>query len=955
MGCTNPQNPQCRNCNKDGLAILPVRYAVVPKSIPATLPAGLGDKVKDVSIDHHQYALRVLRQGYAYVYYERHPTNVLIKWETYGVSETGYLWKMNSHLQMSPVTSDPTCARSGHNLPASVIVIPTPEKCGKVWIAFSDHPWSAETYKDFQLHPASRAKRMQAFEPAKWIASGKYQHCLPATESNINQVLEYNPSFDPASLNEPLNIKGFTTRNGGASQAKLEREVTRHRVWMRKDQCAPLIKVMTEIGKSAKGPSKKPALLAVWDAMGIALELNNFYAEPMAWANQYQTEREFQIDGMMTLDNLQKLLTDHSTQVQARNRDLYNKLEVLPRNIAQRRARAQSLPADVQQREQDINDTLEYLEQHEIAQSLGYDDQLTRAYWESPAQRAATIARIRQEVDNLVVERGKAQERIIKHEWEKCQKKLDMRAYNDFKSEFEKFEDRLQKVLDQRHEDLIAWLQAGPFIDALTEFNPHNLMDGVAFENHIGDAIYGINRTAAGRAKLDEWIKEMKASDGNLVWRTLARNQAAAIPGLNLALEEAQRLKNEKVHATISNVTGYVQKTLKILVDVYKKSAGIANANEKALAGTATAFGVPIMPVRMINLNGFDRWAATTGDRIFKHFTVIESLSEMASEKLIQYMFAIRANIEHNVAISQIAKMIDSTQLERENTLAILRSGGEIPKPTASGSPQTTVKDVGTKSEIGPGYVAIRDQKAAWEKAIKGEKAPGILRDTRIGFLVLFIEGINTMKLLYDCNTKKDGKSFAMLAASFMSIGAAIADIVATQLKESPGAESIPYQKFKFGGAVLSVGAGIIGMVFDFMDAQKSLDRGQRPLFFAYLTKGVLGLANVTMTMLATLTYAAPLIGRATGSLAIANAAGQVGATATALIGRRILFMSLGAWVSVVSFGVQIIIWVITDDALEDWCSLSVFGIKRNSNASYSDSSVQQKALEKSLIEIGVI
>lgn len=954
MGSKNPQNPQCKNCNKEGLAILPVRYSVVPKKTISTLPSGLGAKVTDVSIQHHQYALRVLRQGYVYVYYERHPSNVLIKWETYGVSEAGYLWKMNSHLHMAPAPSDPTCARSGHNLPASVIVIPNPEKCGKVWIAFSDHPWSGEIYKEFQLHPASRARRMQPFEPEKWLSSGKYPHCLPATESDINQVLEYDPSFDPAWLNESSGFKGFTAKNGSAGQAKLEREVSRYPVRMRKGESAQLVKVMNEIGTSGEGPSKKPALIALWDAIGITHELNNFFAEPLAWANQYQIEREFQIDGMMSIDNLKKLLADHATRVQARNRALYNKLEVRPRNIAERRARAASMSADMQTREQDINDTLEYLEKNEIAQSLGYDDQLTRAYWETPSQRSATIAGIRRDVEKLVVEREKAQERIVNNEWEKCRKKLDMRAYNEFKSEFEKFENRLQKLMDQRSEDLIAWLQSGPFLDALTEFSRRDLLDGIAFENHVGEAIYGINRTAAGRAKLDAWIKEMKASEGNLIWRTLARNQDDAIPGVNLALEEAQRLKNEKVHATISNVAGYVQKTLKALGDVYKKSAGIAAANEKALAGTATAFGVPIQPVRLINLNGFDRWAATTGDRIFKYFTVAESLSEMASEKLIQYMFAIRGNIEHQAAISQIAKMIESAQLEREDTLAILRSDGQS-KPVVKVTMQSSSKGTGTNPETSTDHVSVRDQKAAWGKAIQGEKAPAILRDTRIGFLVLFIEGVNTMKLLYDCNTKKDGKSFALLAASFMSIGAAIADIVATQLKESPGAESIPYQKFKFGGAVLSVGAGVIGVVFDVIDAKKSVDRGQRPLVYAYFAKAVLGLANVAMTMLATFTYAAPLIGRVTGSVAIANAAGEVGAGAAALLGRRILFMSVGVWISVLSFGVQIIIWVITDDALESWCSLCVFGTKKDSSAAYTDISLQRKELEKSLIEIGVL
>lgn len=127
-------------------------------------------------------------------------------------------------------------------------------------------------------------------------------------------------------------------------------------------------------------------------------------------------------------------------------------------------------------------------------------------------------------------------------------------------------------------------------------------------------------------------------------------------------------------------------------------------------------------------------------------------------------------------------------------------------------------------------------------------------------------------------------------------------------------------------------------------------------LFMALFSQELEPLQNPgQFTMLAALTYSAPMIGRVTGSAAIANAAGQVGTRAAALIGQRILFMSVGAWISVLSFGVQIIIWVITDDALETWCSLSVFGIKRTANSAYGEISVHRKELEKSLIEIGVL
>lgn len=73
MALTNPQNPNCPNCNKSGLAILPVRYAVVPLDISAKLPESLGDKVTSTKLSHNKYALRTLRQGFLYLLHEKHP------------------------------------------------------------------------------------------------------------------------------------------------------------------------------------------------------------------------------------------------------------------------------------------------------------------------------------------------------------------------------------------------------------------------------------------------------------------------------------------------------------------------------------------------------------------------------------------------------------------------------------------------------------------------------------------------------------------------------------------------------------------------------------------------------------------------------------------------------------------------------------------------------------------
>jgi hypothetical protein len=130
--------------------------------------------------------------------YEKHSRGSHIKWEVYSVAEDGTLWTQLSIHAIKPIDTPPTCSRSGHNFPASLIALEDPEKCGKVWIAFSEHAWSEDTFKLFESDPKLRDKRMQTFLPATWIKARGYRHGLEGTQANVEQVIEYRDGFhDP--------------------------------------------------------------------------------------------------------------------------------------------------------------------------------------------------------------------------------------------------------------------------------------------------------------------------------------------------------------------------------------------------------------------------------------------------------------------------------------------------------------------------------------------------------------------------------------------------------------------------------------------------------------------------------------------------------------------------------------------------------------------------------------
>jgi hypothetical protein len=64
--------------------------------------------------------------------------------------------------------------------------------------------------------------------------------------------------------------------------------------------------------------------------------------------------------------------------------------------------------------------------------------------------------------------------------------------------------------------------------------------------------------------------------------------------------------------------------------------------------------------------------------------------------------------------------------------------------------------------------------------------------------------------------------------------------------------------------------------------------------------------------------------------------------------------LNLGYWVIVGTFSIQFFIWDITDDGLQDWCSLCVFGGKRHAPDGYLSVKEQSKALEDAMVAIGV-
>lgn len=195
---TTPKNNQagCPFCLKKGLPILPVRYAIarddIGKGKPAPRLGGpFGDGVQENDLPGGQhYTLRLMRPGYLYVCNEKRGS-----WDAYVVTEKGYLYPFASEIKHSVLEKMDTnkvqtidsllqppkeaiefsCQREpDHPYLARCIMIPDASSAERIWLGFSDTPWTKRVWKA-HTNAKERARHMRELRLDLW-KGGSHRH-----------------------------------------------------------------------------------------------------------------------------------------------------------------------------------------------------------------------------------------------------------------------------------------------------------------------------------------------------------------------------------------------------------------------------------------------------------------------------------------------------------------------------------------------------------------------------------------------------------------------------------------------------------------------------------------------------------------------------------------------------------------------------------------------------------
>jgi hypothetical protein len=253
---TDPK--KCEYCDKRGVPIVPLRYAVAPAGAGA--PKSEGPAIALPAAAAH-YTRRLLRSGYLYVYDEARD-----RWDLYFVTPQAHYFKLANTPGVTPIlpTKPFACPDEGHRAVASCITIPDAARATKVWLGFSDVQWTEAT-KAKHADEAYRKRHMRCVDVKDFAAGADAKHCL-GVHTIGTHVAEH--ALDAKAASKALGWSPFA-------------------VDARKEQTARLIQECENLYKG------KGFAVVLDDPTGVAAELDalmtrnlNLFMEQSSWKRQ---------------------------------------------------------------------------------------------------------------------------------------------------------------------------------------------------------------------------------------------------------------------------------------------------------------------------------------------------------------------------------------------------------------------------------------------------------------------------------------------------------------------------------------------------------------------------------------------------------------------------------------------------------------------------------------------
>lgn len=490
---------QCSFCGRQGVPILPLRYAVIPNYLeagrgqisPQALFNGRESALGKVpQMKRHRYTVRTLREGYLYAY-----LNQPGQWQVYSVTPEGSL-----RLLVDPDDIDEKagkemsvqCKRSGDNIPASFIHINDPTKTPIVWLAFSTARWSETVRETYEADPA---KRMQRFEVGKLaVAPDGEKDAFELNDDTAKRLDGWVEEF-VAEDYSPNDRQAYVSKAVGDIPSKRFIWESAHGVYPRAGQGSPLQTYVRHYRES-KGADRKVAAVVLHDAMGMMQEID--------------------ASRLHCIESLQ----NYAARV-ARPRTVSQSIVGLRKIIEQSTLAARTTDEQSRGIPDEVTETIQMGDP-------GFGPGRYHTYTTTREERAASDSR-----------------RI----WSDLAKKYDEQARLNFESTYQAVTEAFCDQIKKCDEDWAAWAQEPSWLAWLDDYDPEQHSECARFTKEYAACLAG---GAAGEKSMmvwQTWVEGRPDMPGNPIYRALFFNQQAFLEHL---FPEGDNLnKGDKLYDTV--------------------------------------------------------------------------------------------------------------------------------------------------------------------------------------------------------------------------------------------------------------------------------------------------------------------------------------------------------------------------------------------------------------------
>ncbi|MDH2067451.1 T6SS effector BTH_I2691 family protein [Pantoea sp. GD03673] len=588
-----PDMNNCPMCMVKGPALIPARYAVVTDNITGGIPswATPANAEPYKLVPGYSYALRAMRQGFIYVFYE-----ISQHWDAWAICKDGSLWKQPSGAYAQP-KKKPDCNSPKHQATnLEMMILDEMALEGNTWLAFSPSKWMQETLERYASDADLRKKRMQCLESWQWTTPGNSLGVAAASPGSLESILDYkdsgmthpaqqlpyNPAIRRISQTEPkapwYNFEESEVKPQGTiypwSQSRIGGA---HRTMQ-------ALKNRHE-GKNKYDKDITPLVMAIADPVGIAHELagfgDDFAALHKAWMDDLSIE--FMSDqALNAAENQLHALKNARALKQSDDRVDYN-LEMMKKYDQYGHTLSDEVIADWRKKESD------------------------RAFQNSEDEFAS--------------------------DWKKYAKKLNLQKRQAFTDCNQRFFDCMAQKLDLLAALRVEWLRNALFVLCSQDFYSTRVEDNLSYLEIVDYAIASLNLTRPGTDFIDKLIDQYSADDEqNLVWRSIMLNNPEVIKDTRSFLKGMEQYKDNHHKADQLAYIALATKLEGKFIKAYAKANDITAKNPTPTSSWSRA------------MLATDRRLTTLGDRFFS-FTRLGKTLDTMNELLSKVLFTASAGV----------------------------------------------------------------------------------------------------------------------------------------------------------------------------------------------------------------------------------------------------------------------------------------------------------------------